>query len=171
MVKEIDISLLKEAAYNPRVYLTKGDADYEKIERSIDEFGYTEPIVWNERTGNVVGGHQRLKVLKESRPCMLCHSKRRYDQNLRYLKTVKHQVIQCRQHDAGLTHTHIQKDCCNGMFLYEINRIYLIIMWIVSHPVFLQSAPDHPAHRPGSLISSKAGAAMPATVSVVLRDA
>lgn len=65
MVKEVDISLLKEAAYNPRVYLTKGDADYEKIERSIEEFGYTEPIVWNERTGNVVGGHQRLKVLKE----------------------------------------------------------------------------------------------------------
>ena len=65
MVKEVDVSLLKEAAYNPRVYLTKGDADWTKIERSIDEFGYTEPIVWNERTGNVVGGHQRLKVLKE----------------------------------------------------------------------------------------------------------
>jgi len=22
-----------------------------------------EPIVWNKRTGNIVGGHQRLKVL------------------------------------------------------------------------------------------------------------
>lgn len=65
MVKEVSVSLLKEAAYNPRVYLTKGDRDWQKIERSIDQFGYVEPIVWNERTGNVVGGHQRLKVLKE----------------------------------------------------------------------------------------------------------
>lgn len=65
MVKEVGIDLLKEAAYNPRVYLTKGDRDWQKIERSIDQFGYVEPIVWNERTGNVVGGHQRLKVLKE----------------------------------------------------------------------------------------------------------
>ena len=65
MVKEVNVSLLKEAAYNPRVYLTKGDRDWQKIEQSIDQFGYVEPIVWNERTGNVVGGHQRLKVLKE----------------------------------------------------------------------------------------------------------
>ena len=27
------------------------------------EFGFVEPVVWNERTGFVVGGHQRLKVL------------------------------------------------------------------------------------------------------------
>lgn len=64
MVKEVSVDLLKEATYNPRVYLTEGDPSWQKIERSIDEFGYAEPIVWNERTGNVVGGHQRLKVLK-----------------------------------------------------------------------------------------------------------
>ena len=45
MVKEVSVSLLKEAAYNPRVYLTKGDRDWQKIERSIDQFGYVEPIV------------------------------------------------------------------------------------------------------------------------------
>ncbi|MPN39785.1 hypothetical protein SDC9_187317 [bioreactor metagenome] len=40
-----------------------GDKEYEKLRRSISEFGYVEPVVWNSRTGNVVGGHQRLKVL------------------------------------------------------------------------------------------------------------
>ena len=35
------------------------------MRRSIQEFGYVEPIIWNERTGTVVGGHQRLKVLIE----------------------------------------------------------------------------------------------------------
>lgn len=41
------------------------DAEYKKLRRSIEEFGYVEPIIWNERTRNVVGGHQRLKVLLE----------------------------------------------------------------------------------------------------------
>ena len=40
-----------------------GDKDYEKLKRSIEEFGFVEPVVWNGATGNVVGGHQRLKVL------------------------------------------------------------------------------------------------------------
>ena len=29
----------------------------------MQEFGYVEPIVWNKRSGNIVGGHQRYKVL------------------------------------------------------------------------------------------------------------
>lgn len=56
---------LKAAAYNPRKDLKPGDAEYEKLKRSIQEFGYVEPVIWNKRTGNVVGGHQRLKVLKD----------------------------------------------------------------------------------------------------------
>lgn len=60
----IDIERLNPAKYNPRVDLKPGDPEYEKLKRSIKEFGYVEPIVWNERTGNVVGGHQRLKILK-----------------------------------------------------------------------------------------------------------
>ena len=40
-----------------------GDPEYEKLKRSMQEFGYVEPIVWNKRTGNIVGGHQRYKVL------------------------------------------------------------------------------------------------------------
>lgn len=56
---------LKAAAYNPRKDLQPGDAEYEKLKRSILEFGYVEPVIWNKRTGIVVGGHQRLKVMKD----------------------------------------------------------------------------------------------------------
>ena len=62
-VSKIPIGQLKPAAYNPRKDLQPGDPEYEKLKRSMQEFGYVEPIVWNKRTGNIVGGHQRYKVL------------------------------------------------------------------------------------------------------------
>ena len=42
---------LKAADYNPRKDLQPGDAEYEKLKRSIQEFGYVEPVIWNKRTG------------------------------------------------------------------------------------------------------------------------
>jgi DNA modification methylase len=60
------ISELLPASYNPRKDLKAGDAEYEKLKRSIEQFGYVEPIIWNKHTSNVVGGHQRLKILKET---------------------------------------------------------------------------------------------------------
>ena len=51
------------ADYNPRKDLKPGDTEYEKLKRSIEQFGYVEPVIWNKTTGFVVGGHQRLKVL------------------------------------------------------------------------------------------------------------
>jgi ParB-like chromosome segregation protein Spo0J len=65
MIKKIEVERLKPAYYNPRVSLAEGDTDYRKLKNSIEKFGYVEPIIWNERTGNVVGGHQRLQVLKD----------------------------------------------------------------------------------------------------------
>lgn len=59
------VAELKAAEYNPRKDLKPGDAEYEKLKRSILEFGYVEPVIWNKRTGVVVGGHQRLKVMKD----------------------------------------------------------------------------------------------------------
>lgn len=64
-IKTLKATELKAAEYNPRKDLKPEDAEYKKLRRSIEEFGYVEPIIWNERTGNVVGGHQRLKVLLE----------------------------------------------------------------------------------------------------------
>lgn len=51
---------LTPADYNPQ----RMDDDYlGRLSKSIATLGYLEHIVWNERTGNVVGGHQRLTVL------------------------------------------------------------------------------------------------------------
>ncbi len=65
IIQKIPIGQLNPAAYNPRKDLQPGDPEYEKLKRSMQEFGYVEPIVWNKRTGNIVGGHQRYKVLLE----------------------------------------------------------------------------------------------------------
>jgi len=62
-IQKISVDKLNPAKYNPRKDLKPGDKEYEKLKRSIEEFGYVEPVIWNQKTGNVVGGHQRLKVL------------------------------------------------------------------------------------------------------------
>lgn len=65
-VIKISIDKINPAAYNPRIDLQPGDPEYEKLKKSIEEFGYVDPLVWNKRTGNLVGGHQRFKILKAS---------------------------------------------------------------------------------------------------------
>lgn len=65
IIKKIAINELTPAEYNPRKELKPGDAAYEKLKRSIETFGYVEPIIYNERSGTVVGGHQRLSVLRD----------------------------------------------------------------------------------------------------------
>ena len=58
------ISDLNRAAYNPRIDLIPGDSEYESLRRSISTYGLLIPVIWNKRTNNVVGGHQRLTVLE-----------------------------------------------------------------------------------------------------------
>lgn len=55
---------LKPAEYNPRKRLQPGDEEYERLKRSIETFGYVDPIIVN-ADGTVIGGHQRLYVLQE----------------------------------------------------------------------------------------------------------
>lgn len=62
-IKKLPVGMLKPAKYNPRKDLKPGDPAYEKIKRSLRDFGYVDPVIWNEVTGNIVGGHQRYKVL------------------------------------------------------------------------------------------------------------
>lgn len=64
-IQKIKIDQINPAAYNPRLDLKPGDPDYDKLKRSMDTFGYVEPLVWNSRTGSLVGGHQRFKILLE----------------------------------------------------------------------------------------------------------
>ena len=63
-IKKIKIDELKPADYNPRKKLKPGDKEFEKLKKSIEEFGYVEPIILNKRTNTIVGGHQRLEVMK-----------------------------------------------------------------------------------------------------------
>jgi DNA modification methylase len=62
--KSININELKPAEYNPRIDLQPGDKEFEKIRKSIEEFGYVDPVIIN-KDGTIVGGHQRYKVLKD----------------------------------------------------------------------------------------------------------
>jgi len=53
---------LKPAKYNPR---TISKQELAKLAKSIETFGYVDPIIWNKKTKNIVGGHQRVKALIE----------------------------------------------------------------------------------------------------------
>ena len=61
-VRRVNLSDLKPAIYNPR---TITDLAKDGLKESLTKFGVLNLIIWNERSGNVVGGHQRLKVLQE----------------------------------------------------------------------------------------------------------
>ena len=51
---------LKGAPYNPRKLSPKARA---RLKANIEKVGFLEPPIWNKRSGNVVGGHQRLSIL------------------------------------------------------------------------------------------------------------
>lgn len=56
------LSELTAAPYNPR---TISDEALAGLRGSLERFGLVEPVVWNKRTGHVVGGHQRIKAMQE----------------------------------------------------------------------------------------------------------
>ncbi|EAD2410197.1 transcriptional regulator [Listeria monocytogenes] len=65
---EIEVYKINPATYNPRIDLQPDSPEYRKLKNSIYEFGYVDPLIWNKQTGNLVGGHQRFKVLLEANP-------------------------------------------------------------------------------------------------------
>lgn len=62
-VRRVKVAELNPAPYNPRTITDEAMAG---LTISIERFGVVEPIVVNDTTGHVVGGHQRLKVLAAS---------------------------------------------------------------------------------------------------------
>ncbi|WP_144625187.1 ParB N-terminal domain-containing protein [Bacillus velezensis] len=80
-IRTIPVEKINPAPYNPRIDLQPGDFDYERIKTSIERFGNVEPLVWNERTGNLVGGHQRFKIHMENNPVELTVSVVNLDDN------------------------------------------------------------------------------------------
>jgi DNA modification methylase len=59
--KSLGALLEGRADYNPRRI---SDHDAAQLDSSLREFGLVEPVVWNQRTSRVVGGHQRLASLE-----------------------------------------------------------------------------------------------------------
>lgn len=56
-VRELHRRQLVSAPYNPR---RMSDAAKRKLKAGLKRHGLVAPVTWNERTGHVVGGHQRL---------------------------------------------------------------------------------------------------------------
>lgn len=59
-IENINISKLKPAPYNPRKSTEKQEL---KLKQSLEKFGVVEPIIYNKRTGHIVGGHFRVREL------------------------------------------------------------------------------------------------------------
>ncbi len=70
--KKTSVGELRHAPYNPR----KIDAEYLiNLHASMREFGDLSGIVRNVRTGNLVGGHQRVKAFDPAWPIQLAPAK------------------------------------------------------------------------------------------------
>lgn len=64
-LENVSVDKLIPNPENPRVDLVKGTPLYEKLYQSIKHHTYIDPIIWNERSGYIVAGHQRFQVLKD----------------------------------------------------------------------------------------------------------
>lgn len=65
---KIEIKKFKDvnrAPYNPRVELKAGMSEYEKLKKSVETFGHVLPMVYNQKSGTLVGGHQTMTVLED----------------------------------------------------------------------------------------------------------
>lgn len=60
-VKVVDIKKLKRYPDNPRIH---PDAAISKLKRSVEEFGWTNPILASS-DGYILAGHARIKVAKD----------------------------------------------------------------------------------------------------------
>lgn len=69
-VRTVNRSQIHSADYNPRIISASEQA---RLTAGIDALGNLQPIVWNERTGNIVGGHQRVKIFDKK------HGHKEYD--------------------------------------------------------------------------------------------
>ncbi len=66
-----------ESDYNPRVHLDSLSKEYKAIKKSIEDYGFVEPIVVNDINMSCIGGHQRLTVMrdmgKKEIDCVMVH--------------------------------------------------------------------------------------------------
>lgn len=58
--REVHRSKILNAPYNPR---TIDEAEKRRLKGNLKKVGLLEPLVWNEITGNLVSGHQRIAIM------------------------------------------------------------------------------------------------------------
>lgn len=63
MFKKININQLKKYEFNPRKI---SESQKQKLKNSINTFGFVDPIIINNKTKQIIGGHQRYDVLLNS---------------------------------------------------------------------------------------------------------
>lgn len=61
-VRTVHRSQLLNAPYNPR---TINDTQRKGLKKNLKKVGLLRPLVWNEATGHLVEGHQRIDILDE----------------------------------------------------------------------------------------------------------
>lgn len=61
-MRVIPRSEIKSADYNPRIISPQAKA---RLKKGIVANGLVSPLIWNERTGNLTGGHQRLSSIDD----------------------------------------------------------------------------------------------------------
>jgi len=62
IIEKKKLSELTPAPYNPRQSTAKQE---KQLKASLEKFGVVEPIIFNKRTGYIVGGHFRVRELKK----------------------------------------------------------------------------------------------------------
>jgi hypothetical protein len=61
-VRRLPVSQINPAPYNPRTIKASAEAG---LAASLEKFGDLSGIVWNQRSGHLVAGHQRVKQLRK----------------------------------------------------------------------------------------------------------
>ena len=62
IIENLDPATLVPAEYNPRRI---DEHQLAALKRSLSRWGFVQPVIINERTGNIVGGHQRVTAAME----------------------------------------------------------------------------------------------------------
>lgn len=63
LLRNIPIDKIIPHPNNPRVTLNPKDPEYRQIKESLDVYGYVMPLIWNEKSGFLISGHQRFPLL------------------------------------------------------------------------------------------------------------
>jgi len=81
-IKEVPISELKFAEYNPRI-ITRDE--FSGLKNSLKTFGFVDPAIIN-ADNTIVGGHQRVRAWKElghdTAPCIVVNIDKRKEKKL-----------------------------------------------------------------------------------------